>query len=156
MTKSEITAIIVEDIREFHSVIETFLADVAPHVKIVGHATTLAEAEKLIYELQPMLLFLDIQFEAEEKTAFDLLNKLSGQKKYNFHIIIITAFNQEEYYAEAFNFGALHFITKPIDKERLKVAIDRVDQNLNSENPMEWFCPVSAFFMSIYILRVHP
>jgi two-component system LytT family response regulator len=154
MIKPEITAIIVEDIREFHSVIETFLRDVAPHVKIVGHATTLAEAEKLIHELQPVLLFLDIQFEAEEKTAFDLLNKLSGQKKYNFHIIIITAFNQGEYYAEAFNFGALHFITKPIDKEKLKVAIERVDQNINSETPMEWVAQFQRFHEQLHASSV--
>ena len=133
MTKPEITAVIVEDIKEFHSVIETFLSEVAPHVRIVGNATTLAKAEELIIELSPQLLFLDIQFEAEGKTSFDLLCRLAEQQKYNFQIIIISAFNQGDYYAEAFNFRALHFLTKPIDKQKLKEAVLRVNQNLNGE-----------------------
>ncbi len=129
----EISAIIVEDIEAFHSVIESLLNEVASKVRIVGKATTLAEAELLIAQLNPDLVFLDIQFEAEEKTAFDLLRKLSEQGKCNFQIIIVTAFNQEEYYAEAFNYGAIHFLTKPVDKQKLKEAIDRV--KINTKNP---------------------
>jgi len=135
----EISAIIVEDVKAFHSVIESLLNEVAPHVKIVGCATDLSEAEKLIVQLSPSLVFLDIQFEAEGKTAFDMLKKLSEQNRCNFQIIIITAFNQEEYYAEAFNYGVLHFLTKPIDKQKLKDAIDRVKNNLNNPAFETWF-----------------
>jgi len=127
---NEIKAVIVEDVLKFHAVIETFLEEVAPNVKVVGNATTLVEAEELIKKLTPQLVFLDIQFDAEGKTAFDLLQKLEGQNLLNFQIIVITAFNQTEYYDEAFNFGALHFLTKPIDKLKLKNAIARVAQNM--------------------------
>lgn len=136
--KPEITAIIVEDIRDYHVVIETFVQEVAPNVRIVGNATTLEEAEKLIFKLSPTLLFLDIQFEAEGKTAFDLLQKFSKLNGYYFHVIITTAHNEAKYYEEAFNFGALHFLTKPIDKQKLKEAIDRIQNNLPGLQINQW------------------
>jgi Response regulator of the LytR/AlgR family len=146
----EISAIIVEDVLAFHSVIQSLLAEIAPNVQIVGNATSLEEAELLIDKLRPDLVFLDIQFEAEGKTAFDLLKKLSERGKYNFQIIIVTAFNQEEYYAEAFNFGALHFLTKPIDKQKLKEAIDRVKSNLNNPAIESLFSQFSKFHLQFH------
>lgn len=128
MLKSEITAIIVEDIKDYHRVIETFVQEVSPHVKIVGNAYTLKEAEKLIRELNPDLLFLDIQFEAEGRTAFDMLHKFAKQDGYPFQVIITTAHDEQKYYAEAFNLGAVHFLMKPIDKEKLGEALDRVQK----------------------------
>lgn len=130
MMKNEITAIIVEDIKIFHQVIETFVSEVAPNVRIVGNAYSLNEAEALIAKLSPMLLFLDIQFEAEGQTAFDLLNKFSKLNGYNFQVIITTAHNEQKYYAEAFNYGAIHYLTKPIDKQKLREAIIRVEKNM--------------------------
>ena len=129
--QNNINAIIVEDVKKFHAVIETFLNEVAPQVKIIGNATSLVEAKEFILKLSPQLVFLDIQFDAEGKTAFDLLKDLSDLNKLDFQIIIITAFNQNEYYEEAFNYGALHFLTKPIDKVKLKNAINRVSQRMN-------------------------
>ncbi|HCY40641.1 MAG TPA: hypothetical protein DHV48_04695 [Prolixibacteraceae bacterium] len=136
--KTEITAIIVEDIKEYHSVIETFVSEVAPNVRIVGNAVSLNEAEQLIKKLSPMLLFLDIQFEAEGKTAFDLLSKFSKLDGYNFQIIITSAHNEPRYYEEAFNFGAIHFLTKPIDKFKLKEAIERVHKNIPEFQINQW------------------
>ena len=129
--QTNIKAIIVEDVKKFHAVIETFLEEVAPYVQIVAKATTLIDAKEYISRFSPQLVFLDIQFDVEGKTAFDLLKELSEQHKLDFQIIIITAFNQTEYYKEAFNYGALHFLTKPIDKLKLKQAIDRVSININ-------------------------
>jgi two-component system LytT family response regulator len=128
--QNKIKAIIVEDVKNFHTVIETFLEEVSPNVQIIGKATTLKEAKELIIQLLPHLVFLDIQFDEEGKTAFDLLKELSEQKQLNFQIIMITSFNQAEYYDEAFNYGALHYLTKPIDKIKLKQAIERVSANL--------------------------
>ena len=135
---NEINAVIVEDVLEFHAVIETLLDEVAPNIKVIGNASTLLQAEDLIKKLSPQLVFLDIQFDAEGKTAFDLLRKLEDQKLLNFQIIVITAFNQGEYYDAAFNYGALHFLTKPIDKLKLQQAIARVSLTMHKmpEQPL--------------------
>lgn len=129
--ETKITAIIAEDVEKYHAVIETFLEEVAPHVKVVGKATTLAATKDLIWEFSPQLVILDIQFEAEGQTAFDFLEELSSKTSISFKVIIITAFNQAEYYDEAFRYGATHFLTKPIDKEKLKKAIERVSTTIN-------------------------
>ena len=150
MMKNEITAIIVEDIKDYHQVVETFVSEVTPNVRIVGNAYTLAEAEDLIKKLMPKLLFLDIQFEAEGQTAFDLLSKFSKLEEYNFQVIITTAHNEQKYYAEAFNFGALHFLTKPIDKLKLKEAVDRANQNLSSENQEQWVAQFQQFHSQLH------
>jgi two-component system LytT family response regulator len=149
--QNNIDAIIVEDVRKFHSVIETFLEEVAPHVKIVGNAVSLAEARDLIVRLSPQLVFLDIQFDAEGKTAFDLLKELSEINKLDFQIIIITAFNQTEYYEEAFNYQALHFLTKPIDKLKLKNAIDRISLNANLLSGNQLFSQFLQFHEQLHV-----
>ncbi len=145
MMKNEITAIIVEDIKDYHHVIETFLSEVAPNVQIVGNAYSLKEAESLIKKLSPDLLFLDIQFEAEGQTAFDLLHKFTLQCEYQFQVIITTAHDEQKYYSEAFNFGALHFLTKPIDKQQLQEAVERANNNYISENQDRWATQLLQF-----------
>jgi two-component system, LytTR family, response regulator len=140
----EITAIIIEDIKAFHQTIEMFVAEVAPDVRILGNATSLVEAEILIRQFRPMLLFLDIQFESEGKTAFDLLSRFANQEGFNFQVIIITAHNEQKYYAEAFNFGALHFLTKPLDKYKLKEAIHRVSASIPVFRLNQWMDQILA------------
>lgn len=83
------------------------------------------------------VVFLDIQFEREGKTCFDLLEKFKNDKRYNFQIIIITAHFERQYYAKAFEYKAIHFLEKPLNKIKLSEAIDRVketviDYKLNS------------------------
>ena len=53
-------------------------------------------------------------------TGFDLLEKIPER---NFEIIFTTS--HSEYAVRAFEFSALHYLTKPIDLEQLKVAIER-------------------------------
>ncbi len=151
--QNNINAIIVEDVRKFHSVIETFLEEMTPHVKILGNATSLSEAREIILRLSPQLVFLDIQFDAEGRTAFDLLKELVELNKFNFQIIIITAFNQPEYYEEAFNYRALHFLTKPIDKFKLKNAIDRVSASINQYSGDQLFSQFVQFHEQVHLSK---
>lgn len=129
--ETEITAIVVEDCEGQHMILQAFLRDVAPGIRIVGNAVSLKQAEELIKTLSPMLLFLDIQFDDEKETGFDLLHKLSRQGKLDFQVIIMTAFCCQEYYAEAFDLGVLHFLTKPFDKQKLYDAVMRARININ-------------------------
>ncbi|MDP2058575.1 MAG: LytTR family DNA-binding domain-containing protein [Flavobacteriaceae bacterium] len=131
MMETEITAIIIDDEEGNHFLLEAFLRVVAPDVRIVGNAFSLKQVEDLIKKLSPMLLFFDIQFDGEKETAFDLLRKLSSQGKSNFQVILLTAFSREEYYAEAFDLGVLHFLTKPFDKQKLYDAVMRARKNMN-------------------------
>lgn len=77
-----------------------------------------------IKELQPDLVFLDIQM--PDGTGFDLLNSLEER---NFEVIFITAF--EEYALKAIKFSALDYILKPIDSDELAVAVQKAVHTVN-------------------------
>jgi two-component system, LytTR family, response regulator len=124
--KKQITALIAEDMRDYHEVITHSLNEIAPDIKIVGKSTTLAETAAFIEKLSPNIVFLDIAFEEEERTSFDLLQNLKEKNRLNFHIVFITAHTESRYYARAFEYKAIHFIEKPIDHLKLAEAIKRI------------------------------
>jgi two-component system, LytTR family, response regulator len=124
--KNIVRAIIVEDIAEYIGTIEMLLAEVAPWVRIVAKATTLTEAERLIGQMNPDVVFLDIQFENEGKTGFELLDSLRSRNSLNFQLIVITAHAEKHYYAKAFEYNAIHFLEKPLNKHKLANAVERI------------------------------
>ncbi|TDB64649.1 LytR/AlgR family response regulator transcription factor [Arundinibacter roseus] len=91
-------------------------------IEIVGEASNAEEALVLIDDLQPELLFLDIQMPG--KNGFELLTSIEGKAP---EVIFTTAY--DEYAIKAFEFNALDYLLKPIDGERLKDAIARVEEN---------------------------
>lgn len=91
-------------------------------IEIVGEAANADEALKLIEEQQPELLFLDIQMPG--KNGFELLSSIEGKTP---EVIFTTAF--DEYAIKAFEFNALDYLLKPIDNERLKETIHRIEEN---------------------------
>jgi two-component system LytT family response regulator len=135
---TEIKAIIVEDVEAYLDTIEMLVKQVAPYVNIVGKASNLKDAAKMIADLSPELLLLDIQFEEEGATAFDLLSQIRKPAGFPFRIIFITAHLEAGYYAEAFNYGALHFLEKPIDKQKLKEALERAVQEQPGIHTDDW------------------
>ena len=130
----QITALIAEDMKDYHEVITHCLNEVAPDIKIVGKSTTLEETASLIHRLSPTIVFLDIAFEEEGKTSFDLLQKLNENNQLHFHIVFITAHTESRYYARAFEYKAIHFIEKPIDLNKLEEAIQRIKKIEESQS----------------------
>ena len=90
-------------------------------IEIVGEAANAEEALKLIEEQQPELLFLDIQMPG--KNGFELLSSIEGKSP---EVIFTTAY--DEYAIKAFEFNALDYLLKPIDTERLKETIHRIEE----------------------------
>jgi two-component system, LytTR family, response regulator len=126
--KKQLTAFIAEDMAEYLETIALALNKIAPDITIVGKATTLIETEKMINELTPSIVVLDIAFEAEGKTSFDMLHGLRDKGLLKFHIVFITAHSESHYYSKAFEFKAVHFIEKPLDLDKLSEAICRIKE----------------------------
>ena len=91
-------------------------------IEIVGEAANAEEALIMIEDLQPELLFLDIQMPG--KNGFELLSSIEGKSP---EVIFTTAY--DEYAIKAFEFNALDYLLKPIDTERLKETIHRIEEN---------------------------
>ena len=111
------TAIVIDDERLARNELKKLLSDY-PEVEVIGEAANVDEAIKLIEELMPDLIFLDIQMPA--KTGFDLLAELETVPS----VIFTTA--HDEYALKAFEVNALDYLLKPIDPKRLSDAIQKV------------------------------
>jgi two-component system LytT family response regulator len=84
-------------------------------VEVVGEAIHAEDAKEKIEQLQPDVIFLDIQM--PEKTGFDLLEELDQVP----HVIFTTAY--DEYALKAFQVNALDYLLKPIEPKRLEEAV---------------------------------
>lgn len=87
-------------------------------VDVVGEAVNVDDAKEKIDQLNPDVIFLDIQM--PEKTGFDLLEELDNVP----HVIFTTAY--DEYALKAFQVNALDYLLKPIEPKRLEEAINKL------------------------------
>jgi two-component system LytT family response regulator len=94
------------------------LLEAHPAIEVVGEAANAEEALRMINELNPDLLFLDIQMPG--KTGFQLLEELDAVPM----VIFTTAY--DEFALKAFEVNALDYLLKPVQPERLADAIAKV------------------------------
>ena len=87
-------------------------------IEIVGEAVNADDAHNKISELNPEVIFLDIQMPG--KSGFDLLEELDRVPK----VIFTTAY--DEYALKAFEFSALDYLLKPIEPARLEESVKKL------------------------------
>jgi two-component system LytT family response regulator len=117
-----IKAIIIDDEKPARMILQDMLNSF-DEIHIVGEAENGFEALKIIQELNPQLLFLDIQM--PKISGFELLEVLDDKHE----IIFTTAYS--EFAIKAFEKNAVDYLLKPIDPERLKEAINKVKNRLS-------------------------
>ena len=86
-----------------------------PNIKIVGEASNIDEAARLIHKHQPDVIFLDIHMPGG--SGFDLLERI----KINFKVVFVTAFDQ--YRNNKWSGKAEAYLMKPISREQLAKVI---------------------------------
>lgn len=118
------TAIIADDERLMRDQLKSRLQQVWPELTILGEAKNGEEAVQLVDSLQPDLAFLDIRMPA--KTGLEAAKEI-GTKT---HIVFITAYDQ--YAVEAFDQGAVDYVLKPADPERLSKTVERLKARLTT------------------------
>lgn len=119
-----IRAIIVDDEELARDEMDFLLK--GEEVEVVGKAAGGREAVALIGEVSPDLVFLDIQM--PEMNGFQVLQNLLEAARDIPLIIFATAYDQ--YAIKAFEYNALDYLLKPIDKERLHEALERARRSL--------------------------
>ncbi len=121
--QQEIKAVIVDDEANGRENLSFLLNEFFPMIKVVGMAESVDEAEKLILNELPQLVFLDISLGNEN--VFTLLEKLP---KLEHEIIFVTA--HEGHMRKAFDFMALGYLVKPIDTtafiKKVNQAVSRI------------------------------
>jgi len=110
-------ALVIDDERLARKELITLLNQLET-VEVVGEAVNVDDAKEKIEQLQPDVIFLDIQM--PEKTGFDLLEELDHVP----HVIFTTAY--DEYALKAFQVNALDYLLKPIEPKRLEDAVNKL------------------------------
>lgn len=110
-------ALIVDDERLARKELMKLLEE-HPSIEIVGEAMNAEEAIQMVNDLNPDLLFLDIQMPG--KTGFQLLEELDAVP----FVVFTTAY--DEFALKAFEVNALDYLLKPIQAERLSETISKI------------------------------
>jgi DNA-binding LytR/AlgR family response regulator len=116
------TAIIADDERLMRDQLRMRLNEVWPELDIVGEAKNGDEAIELVAQLKPDLTFLDIRMPG--KTGMEAARHIGGQS----NIVFVTAYDQ--YAVEAFERGAIDYVLKPPEQERLRTTVERLKERL--------------------------
>lgn len=125
-----IRAIIAEDEDRNAEVLTLMLSKYCPEVRVLYRTTSLSSTIEKIKELQPDVLFLDV--ELADGNAFDVLDSFENKA---FSVIITTAFDQ--YAVKAFKYSAVDYLLKPIDTDELRQAIDKLKETLEKPIAIE-------------------
>ena len=120
----KLRTIIVEDEELARKLMKTFLQE-NEHIELIAECENGFEGVKMINELKPDLVFLDIQM--PKITGFELLELLEHKPQ----IIFATAYDQ--YALKAFEFNAADYLLKPYSKERLYEAVEKVVERVKAE-----------------------
>ena len=97
-------------------------------VEVVAECKNGLEAVKAVAEHKPDLLFLDVQM--PKLTGFDVL-ELVGP---GVPVIFVTAY--DEYAMKAFEVHAMDYLLKPVGKDRLATALQRLKSHQQEKTPM--------------------
>jgi two-component system LytT family response regulator len=122
-----ITAIIIDDEKHCSDNLQWQLKQYCPKVEVKAICDNAEKGLEEIYNQQPQIVFLDVEMPG--MNGFEMLEKLP---EINFDMIFTTAFNQ--YAIRAIKFGALDYLIKPIDKDELLEAVDKVIKRTNGES----------------------
>jgi two-component system response regulator LytT len=124
-----ISAILVDDEKLASDELAYQLKD-HPDVEVVATASNGIEAVKLIESLEPDLVFLDVQMPGLD--GMGVIRKLRDKKIPLPYFVMATAYDQ--YAVEAFRWEALDYLLKPIEKDRLAMALERARKGIEEKN----------------------
>jgi len=119
------TAVLIDDMPDALQVLESDLKRFCPNIKIIGKAGSVVEGAKLLRNVKPDLVFLDILL--GDGTGFDLLEITPNLDA---KLIFITA--TDEFAIKAFRFSAIDYLLKPLDSEQLIDAVQKATSQINT------------------------
>ena len=119
-----IRTIIVEDEELARNLLKSYLKGF-PEIELIKECENGFEGVKMINEMKPDLVFLDIQM--PKITGFEMLELLEHKPE----IIFTTAYDQ--YALKAFEHNAADYLLKPFSKDRLEAAVEKVMERLQKQ-----------------------
>jgi DNA-binding LytR/AlgR family response regulator len=118
------TAILAEDETVLREELRQHLRELWPSLRIVGEAANGVQALDLIERYSPDILFLDIEMPL--MSGLDV----AQQAHERCHIAFVTAYDTHA--VAAFETGAVDYVLKPLERERLRLAVERLQRRVGS------------------------
>ena len=132
------TALIADDEPLLRERLQQLLARLWPGLQVVAQARNGREAVAMFEAERPDIAFLDVHMPG--------LNGVEAARAIGrrAQLVFITAY--EQYALQAFEEGALDYLVKPLDEDRLADTVQRLQQRLQSRPstpsaPSEWLTP---------------
>lgn len=110
-----------------------FLLKGFPDVEVAGQGKNGVETVSLIRELEPQLVFLDVEMPGLD--GFGVIKKLLEKKVRLPYVIFVTAY--DHYAVQAFEVNAIDYLLKPIGRPRLDKAMGKVRRLLEAAQPAD-------------------
>jgi DNA-binding LytR/AlgR family response regulator len=123
-----VQALIVDDEPLLRTHLAHHLAQLWPELEIAGEARNGREAVDLVEQLQPDVVFLDVHMPGMNGVE---AARLMGP---DVQIVFVTAY--EQYAVAAFEQGAIDYLVKPFDSERLAESIARLRRRVAERRRM--------------------
>ena len=123
-------AIIIDDEPYCCEILAAMLESDCPEIEITGIFNNAKDALTAIRQQSPDLVFLDV--EMPRMNGFEMLEQLSS---INFHLIFTTSY--DKYALKAIRFSAIDYLLKPIDREELKKAVQKVKERIQIPLPQQ-------------------
>lgn len=121
------TAVIADDEPLLRAQLRARLARLWPELAIVHEMANGRDVEAVLERHHPRLFFLDIHMPGVN--GLDAAKAIAGRA----HVVFVTAF--DEYAVEAFERGAVDYVLKPFDEERLALTVRRLQERLRAAPP---------------------
>ena len=135
------TAILADDERLMRDQLRMRLGQVWPELEIIGEAKNGDEAIELVDQLKPDFTFLDIRMPG--KTGMEAATVIGSKS----NTVFVTAY--DAYAVEAFERGAIDYVLKPSEPERLKITVDRLKERLNKPATPDVSASVTALLSQL-------
>lgn len=100
--------------------IKRLIMEIRPEYKLVGDADNIADGVALLNQQDCQLILSDIQL--SDGLCFEIFEKTRNK----IPVIFITAFN--EYAIRTFDYNGVHYLVKPLVKEKLHKAINKFEE----------------------------
>jgi two-component system LytT family response regulator len=123
-----LNAIIVDDEPHCCKTLDSLLKRYCPEVSIIATCANGVDALQAIRRLNPDLVFLDV--EMPKMNGFEMLEQLH---EINFHLIFVTSY--DAYALKAIRFSAIDYLLKPVDREELQTAVQKVVKRMQVPLP---------------------
>ena len=115
----QLHALVVDDEPHCRDLLCRQIGRTCPSIHVIQIASSAKEAERLIQELAPDVVFMDIHM--LHRTGLDLLESLESR---DFYLVFTTAFDR--YAVDALRKRAFDYLLKPINRDDLQACARRI------------------------------